>query len=38
MMSRLEKYVDKIKLLLNVEKLKMLVFSKGSGTRKKTVW
>jgi len=34
MISRLEKYLDKIKLLINVEKSKVLVFNKGGGRRR----
>ena len=37
MVSRLEKYLDKRKLLLNVDKSKVLVFSKVGGGRK-TEW
>ena len=36
MINRLEKYLDKRKLLLNVEKSKVLVFSKGG--RRKAEW
>ena len=38
MIIRLERYLDKRKLLLNVEKSKVLVFSKGGGGRRKTEW
>ena len=38
MINRLEKHLDKRKLLLNVEKSKVLVFSKGEGWRRKTEW
>ena len=38
MINRLEKYLDKRKLLLNIEKSKVLVFSKGGGGRRKTEW
>ena len=36
MISRLEKCLDTRKLLVNVEKSKVFVFSKGGGGRRKT--
>ena len=39
LISRLQKYLDKRKLMVNVEKSKVLVFSKGGGgRRRKTEW
>ena len=38
MISRIEKYLDKRKLLVNVEKSKVLVFSEVGGGRRKTEW
>ena len=38
MISKLGKYPGKRKLLVNVEKSKVLVFSKGRGGRWKTEW
>jgi len=38
MINILEKYLDKRKLLLNIEMYKVLVFSKGGGERRKTEW
>ena len=36
--SRFEKSLDKRKLLVNVEKSKVVVFSKGGGGGRKTEW
>ena len=38
MISGLEKYLDKRKLLVNVEKSTVWVFNKGRGGRRKTGW
>ena len=38
MIGRLEKYLDKRKFLVNVDKSKMLVFSKGGRGGSETEW
>ena len=38
MICRLEKYLDDRKRLVNINKFKMLVFSKGGGGRQKIEW
>ena len=38
MMRRLEKYLDRKKLVLNESKSKMMVFGKGRGRKKKETW
>ena len=38
MIGRLERYLDRKKLVLNVEKTKIMRFAKGGGRRKKLSW
>lgn len=38
MLSRMERYVDRKRLEVNVEKTKVMRFRKGGGRRKKVDW